>query len=73
MTDDRMAKVEHKVGDTFEYGEVTLRVTKRVGDHYDPCDQCYFLKHDREYELESCDGEEREDNTDIIFVEVENE
>ena len=72
-----MAKVEHKVGDTFEYGEVTLRVTKQVGDRhdpqYDPCDQCYFLKHDREYELESCDGEEREDNTDIIFVEVENE
>lgn len=69
-----MQRAEHKIGETIEYGEVTLEVAKQPGDMYNPCALCYFEHLPCwYYDIESCAGSVRDDNTNIIFVKVEKE
>lgn len=66
--------MEHKIGETIEFNEDTLRIAEQIGNYKNPCDQCYFEHHKCWlYHLESCAGSDREDKTNIIFVKVENQ
>lgn len=66
-----MEKKEFKVGGTFQYGLVKLKVEKQT----DYCEGCAFRDFafcGEIYEFSgSCNGLEREDKTDVVFVKVE--
>lgn len=66
-----MPNKEFKVGETFQCGLVKIRVVK--GD--DSCRNCFFnesyLCGNLNKLTGSCFSSEREDNTDVIFVKVE--
>lgn len=62
-----MAKKEFKIGETFQCGLVKLKVEKSGRK----CDGCYFLGGCKRRITGACSAESREDNTDVIFVEVE--
>lgn len=67
-----MVRPEHKMGETIEYGEHTLKIAEQIGDKYKPCEKCYFEHLPCwYYDIESCAGSDRDDNTNIIFVKVE--
>lgn len=64
---------EFKVGETFQFGLIKLKCVKNDSNVY-LCDNCYFTK------IGQCIGKSivgpcldscREDNTDVIFVKVE--
>lgn len=69
-------KMERKVGDVFEHDGVNLEVVG-VGED-DSCNGCYFdtsefgCVHDHFVNnIHSCYYEDRDDNTSVIFKEVE--
>ena len=70
-----MAKTEYKVGETFQFGLKTLKCVEGI-----KCIECAFYNHawdsfcfnniHIEY-IGSCAKKDREDHTDVIFIEVE--
>lgn len=67
-----MKKKEYSIGDTFQLGFVKLRVVK---DDKNSCLKCFFnrtlLCGNVRQMVGSCFDNEREDGTNVIFVEVE--
>lgn len=66
-----MAKKEFKIGEEFQCGHVKLRVEKST-----ICQGCFFNNPmcncaGNSYFIDSCISHQREDKTDVIFVEVE--
>ena len=65
--------MEHKVGETFQYGDVTLQVVACDGSL---CTGCYFNQDDycilrtKEDNLEACQSNKRKDKISIIFKQV---
>lgn len=63
---------EHKVGDTFRYGKILLKV---VVDLNNTCDGCYFCaqrKGGRCGAIDGCCiGENRKDKTSVNYVLIE--
>lgn len=70
-----MAKTEFKVGEVFQCGMVKLRVEMADENSLFPCSTCFFSGScyiDRiEKAIGSCEWEKREDQTDVIFVKVD--
>lgn len=68
-----MNKKEFKVGEIFQCGLITLKCEKN--DDTGLCDKCYFLNKDDCMDffdlIGSCHSSKREDNTDVVFVKVE--
>lgn len=67
-----MAKKEFKVGEVFQCGLIKLRVVK---EDENSCLKCFFNKTflcgNMDQLIGSCSDVEREDETDVIFVKVE--
>lgn len=71
-----MAKKEFKVGEVFQFGFAKLKVEKSDAKPCDQCESCFMYDYVYNCELfidiiGSCEAKHREDNTDIIFVKVE--
>lgn len=70
-------KKEFAIGETFQYGLAKLKCVKAPYKYQsDNCYQCalYYGWEDmclRQGFVGECDGIEREDKTDVIFVKVE--
>lgn len=70
-----MAKKEFKIGETFQFGFVKLRVEKPDSNDLLLCEKCFFnggccidkIKD----AIGNCVWDRREDKTDVIFVKVE--
>lgn len=65
-----MARKEFKVGEVFQYGTAKLKCVKTDLK----CQGCLFSQYNCppvERFLGECQAEDRDDNTDVIFVEVE--
>lgn len=67
-----MKKEEYEIGEVFQCGLVTLKCESSVSN----CDKCYFQGFTNCAEINrkitgSCIRPERKDNTDVIFVEVD--
>lgn len=67
-----MAKKEFKVGEVFQFGLVKLRV---VEEDENSCLRCFFngtyLCGNTSKLIGSCYDDEREDETNVVFVKVE--
>ena len=64
--------MEYKIGQTFSDGYEMYEVEKRYG-LYSPCDGCCFFVDEcccTFDKVGSCRGNERSDNTDVIFVSI---
>lgn len=71
-----MEKKEFKVGKVFQLGFHKLKVEKTKAKPCDQCEECFMYDYiyNCGYMVEifgSCEGKNREDNTDVIFVKVE--
>ena len=64
---------EHKVGETFQYGDVLLRVERDTSTEGCACANCYcgVQRHFCCGEFEKCAARLRKDKTSVIFKEVE--
>lgn len=70
-----MAKSEYKLGETFQYGRIKLKVEKQT----ETCKGCFLSKVCSYGLFDSfiiisagyCRSFERDDNTDIVFKKVE--
>lgn len=67
-----MAKKEFKIGEVFQCGLVWLKCKKA----FNGCDLCFLcegiiFQDDCKVLVGECGKRERKDNTDVIFVEVE--
>ena len=65
--------MERRIGEQFNYGDVTLEVTESTKGY--PCGNCYFMLNDWCFKFANitgkCSGEFRTDKRDVIFKEVE--
>lgn len=64
--------MEYKIGQTFSDGHEIYEVEKRYG-LYLPCDGCCFFIDECCCKFDNagpCQGNERSDNTDVIFVSI---
>lgn len=70
-----MAKKEFKIGEVFQFGFVKLRVEMYDENSLFPCGECFFSGscciNRIEKAIGSCEWENREDKTNVIFVKVE--
>lgn len=70
-----MAKKEFKIGETFQFGFVKLRVEKPDSNDLLLCEKCFFYCGcciDKIKDaIGNCAWDRREDKTDVIFVKVE--
>lgn len=70
---------EYKIGETFQYGLVKLRCIKAPCEsRFESCYRCVFYDDWNDTCLGDrfvgeCERREREDKTDVIFEEVEEE
>lgn len=71
-----MEKKEFKIGEVFQFGFFKLKVEKTNKKLCDQCEECFM--YDYIYNCKelidiigSCEAKNREDKTDVIFVEVE--
>lgn len=63
--------MERKIGEVFQDGEVTLKVELETSEG--SCKRCYydpFMQCPNSLEESTCVGLEREDNTDVIFTQI---
>jgi hypothetical protein len=59
---------EYAIGETFRQGKVNLKVCE------DLCIDCYFFRRPKEdCRTMACLDSQREDNQDVIFLEVKEE
>ena len=72
MNKDMITIMEHKIGETFEHGDVLLKVELST----DACEGCYFrdkkclIEHTEVFDInEYCDPDHRRDGRSVIFVE----
>lgn len=68
-----MAKKELKIGETFQFGTMTLRCVKAT----DECSGCIFDMPDKcdkhHMAIGACLGDSRTDKTSVIFVKVDDD
>lgn len=58
-----MERVEHKIGEIFEYNNVKLQVIK---DEF-TCRDCYFIHKGIDCDKQVCLRDERNDRQSVIF------
>lgn len=63
-----MERVEHKVGEIFEYNNVKLQVSKNEDEF--TCRDCYFIHKGIECDKQVCLRNERHDRQSVIFKSI---